>query len=47
MEFSPDIIEKLPKLEIFSDFTENTEDNLRILKKSAMPLRRKLFQKAT
>ena len=28
MEFSPDIIEKLPKLEIFSDFTENTEDNL-------------------
>ena len=33
MEFRSDIIEKLPKLEIFSDFTEKTEDSTRILKK--------------
>ncbi len=45
MEFSPDIIEKLPKLEIFSDFTENTEDNLRILKKICHALETKTFSK--
>lgn len=33
MEYSPEILKRLAKLEIFSDFTEETEENLRILKK--------------
>ena len=32
MEYSDEIIEKLTKLEIFSDFTEKNEENIRILK---------------
>lgn len=32
MEHNDDIIEKLTKLEIFSDFSEKTEENIRILK---------------
>ena len=43
MEFSYDIIEKLPKLEIFSDFTEKTEDSERILKKICSSLEVKEF----
>ena len=45
MEFRSDIIEKLPKLEIFSDFTEKTEDSTRILKKICSSLEVKDFAK--
>ena len=45
MEFSADIIAKLPKLEIFSDFTEHTEDNERILKKICLALEVRDFSK--
>ena len=45
MEFRSDIIEKLTKLEIFSDFTEKTEDSTRILKKICSSLEVKDFAK--
>lgn len=44
MNYNPEIIEKLSKLEIFSDFTENTEENNRILKKICSSLEIKSFE---
>ncbi|MDD7451026.1 MAG: cyclic nucleotide-binding domain-containing protein [Treponema sp.] len=45
MEFSTDIIEKLSKLEIFSDFKERTDDSERILKKICASLEVRDFSK--
>ncbi len=43
MECSPEILKKLAKLEIFSDFVEQTEENIRILEKIALLLQVKNF----
>lgn len=45
MEYSDEIIEKLTKLEIFSDFTEKNEENIRILKAICQLLEIQEFEK--
>lgn len=44
MECTPDLLDKLSKLEIFSDFSEKTENNIRILKKVCTLLSPKEFK---
>lgn len=45
MQFSEEIIQKLTRLEIFSDFTDSTEENKRILTKICEALETKDFVK--
>lgn len=44
MEITNEILKKLSKLEIFSDFAAETEDNLRILKKISLLLQEKTIE---
>lgn len=44
MEITSEILKKLSKLEIFSDFEEETEENLRILEKISLLLQKKTIE---